>query len=69
MMKNPYQSKQNLENQEKLLKYMEAIIIMVQQHIDDGKTLDDFLEETKTMYWSIKETLVETARIDLGLQN
>ena len=53
--------------QDHLLKYLECGMLRVKKYIDDGKSLEDFYEDTKRIYWSVKESQIEVACNDLNI--
>ena len=53
--------------QDHLLKYLECGMLRVKKYIDDGKSIDELYEDTKRIYWSVKESQIEVACTDLNI--
>jgi len=64
---NSYLVEQDMDIQEHLLKYLESGMIWMQKYIDKGKSLQDFLVDTKEVYWVVKERLMEKAVSDMNI--
>jgi len=64
---NSYLVEQDMDVQEHLLKYLESGMIWMQKYIDKGKSLQDFLVDTKEVYWVVKEKMMEKAVNDMNI--
>ncbi len=50
-----------------LEKYLEYGIVIVQKFRDQGKTIDDLIDQMKTVLWYIKNERMQTINDELGL--
>ena len=48
-------------------KYIEYEIVLMQEFRDQGRTLDDFIEQMKTALWYVKNQRAQQIKNELGI--
>jgi len=54
--------------QDHLIKYLENGLIRVKRYIDEKRTLQEFYDDTKVIYWTVKENQMKETSKELCIE-